>query len=231
MKTTPKHHPLYTGLFASALAIAIPLTSSADDDKVKIKDDKIVVKTDGGKAKIDKEGNVISVNGANGDEALAKARAQLSKEEAAEFAESLKEGYVIPEDRYVYLDPLPKTYYERIPDRRTDVEYRVYNGTVYAVNPKTYTVVEVLGTDIYGNTATVTTTTTTETFDPVTFKSSLVKGYVVPETYYTTYLKPVPDTVVTRLPAAPEGVVYRYYDGTVYSINPETYTVIDVVTY
>ncbi len=231
MKIKANHHSLYAGLFASALAIAIPLTSSADDDKVKIKDDKIVVKTDRGKAKIDKEGNVISVKGANGDVALAKARAQLNKEDAAEFQKSLTEGYVIPADRYVYLDPLPTTYYERIPNRRTDVEYRVYDGTVYAVNPKTYTVVEVLGSDIYGNSATVTTTTTTESFDPVTFKSSMVKGYVVPRTYYTTYLQPVPETVVTRLPAAPQGVVYRYYDGTVYSINPDTYTILNVVTY
>jgi hypothetical protein len=36
---------------------------------------------------------------------------------------------------------------------------------------------------------------------------------------------------VTRLPAAPAGVVYRYYDGTVYSVNPDTYTILDVVTY
>jgi len=214
------------GMIATSFAI-LP-TLRADENSVKIKDDKIIVKTDDGKAKIDKDGNVISVSGKNGAAALAKARAELSAEEAVQFRQSLIEGYVIPQDRYVYLDPVPQTNLQRIPNPRPDVEYRAYNGTVYAVNPKTYTVVEVLGTDIMGNT--VTTTTTTQDFDAVSFKKSLVRGYAVPQTYYTTYLQAVPETIVPRLPQA-AGVTYRYYDGTVYSVDPNTYTILEVVTY
>jgi hypothetical protein len=180
MKIPFKSTLVITSACLLAPLLAIPNMARADDDTVKVKDDKIVVKTEDGKAKIDKDGNVISVKGETGAEALAKARAELSTEESAKFRQTLVEGYVIPRDRYVYLDPLPNTYYERIPNPRTDVEYRVYNGVVYAVNPQTYTVVEVLGTDIMGNATTVATTTTTQ-FDPVQFKSSLVRGYVVPQ--------------------------------------------------
>ena len=167
--------------FAAILVAGIPFAGIADDT-VKIKDDTVIVKTPGGKAKIDEDGNVISVSGPNGGAAVSKARAVLSNQEAAAFKQSLVTGYTIPQERYTYLDPLPSAYLDKIPSRRTDVEYRVYDGVVYAVNPKTYTVVEVVGSDIAGNPVTVTTQVSAP-FDPVTFKSSLVKGYVVPGTY------------------------------------------------
>lgn len=223
---SPTSSYLLNTVLAAALAASLPFAASAGD-KIKKKDDEITVKTQGGKATVDSEGNVLSAKGRNSDAAIAKARAELSKEEAAKFRASLVAGYQIPQDRYVYLDPLPTAYYERIPNMRKDVEYRVFNGVVYAVNPKTYTVVEVLGSGIVSGSTTV----TTSSFDPVAFKASLVKGYIVPETYYTSYFQAVPETVAVRLPAAPAGVVYRYYDGTVYSVNPETYTIIDVVAY
>ncbi len=210
----------------TAFAGVTPLEVSADD-KVKIKDDKITVKTQGGKATIDEDGNVLSAKGRNADEAVAKARGKLSEQEAAQFRRDFVKGYVIPRERYVHFEPLATTYLERIPDRRSDVEYRVFDGTVYAVNPSNYTIVDVLGGEILGTSAAVTTSTS---FDPVVFKRSLVSGYVIPESHYT-YLQPVPDTIVTRLPAVPSGAVYRYYDGTVYTVNPDNYTVIDVVTY
>jgi hypothetical protein len=218
----------YYAAIAATFVIVGHSTAFADKEKVKVKDDKIVVKTEDGKAKIDKDGKVISVKGEEGAQALAKARAVLTDEEAKAFGESLKEGYVVPQDRYVYLEPVPQTYVERIPNRRDDVEYRVYNGTVYAVNPKTYTIVEVVGTDIYGNS--VTSTRSATSAEAMAFKNSLRAGYVVPREQYS-YFEEVPATVLTKIPAAGTGVVYRYYDGTVYSVNPDTYTIIDVVTY
>lgn len=216
---------LRSGILAAALALAF--NAAADDDKVKIKDDKIVVKTDEGKAKIDKDGNVISVKGSQGAEALAKARAELGEEQAEEFRRSLAVGYVVPRDRYTYLQPLPETYVEMVPNRRPELEYRVYGDTIYAVNPTTYAIVDVIQT----NTLTgATTTTTTQVAVPANFKQSLVAGYTVPQTYYT-YFQPVPERIMTSLPAAPAGVEYRYYDGTVYSINPSTWTIVDVVAY
>lgn len=219
---------LYYAAIATTFVVVGHSTAFADKEEVKVKDDKIVVKTEGGKATIDKDGNVISVKGQNGAEALEKARAVLSEGEAKAFSASLKEGYVIPQDRYVYLDSVPETYVEQIPNRREDVEYRVYNGTVYAVNPKTYTIVEVVGTDLYGKT--VTSTRSASTAEAMAFKNSLRAGYVVPKNQYT-YFEEVPETVLSKIPVAGTGVVYRYYDGTVYSVNPSTYTIIDVVTY
>lgn len=62
------------------------------------------------------------------------------------------------------------------------------------------------------------------------FKTSLRTGNVVPRERYV-YLDPVPETHVELLPPPPRGTVYRYYDGTVYTINPETYAIIDVRTF
>lgn len=216
-------------ILSATLFAAIALPGIRADDKVKIKDDKIIVKTPGGKAKIDEDGNVISAKGPNADEAVSKARQKLSDQEAAQYRRDFVKGYVIPRERYTYFEPLAATYLERIPERRPGVEYRVFDGTVYAIDPSSYRIIEVLGGDILGASATVTTTRST-TFDPVVFKRSLVSGYVIPETYYT-HLQAVPETIVTRLPAAPAGTVYRYYDGTVYTVNPTSRTVIEVVAY
>ncbi len=215
-------------LLATLTLVSVALGATAQDDKekVKIKDDKIVVKTDEGKAKIDKDGNVIKTKGPDGGAALAKARSELGEEKAEEFRRSLATGYAIPRDHYTYLEPVPETYLEMIPNRRTGVEYRILGDTIYAVNPDTYTVVDVIQTSsLTGTTTTTTTTSTTSDFG-----DSLVVGYTIPRERYSVF-EAVPDRIMTRLPAAPAGVEYRYYNGKVYSINPSTYTIIDIVSY
>lgn len=227
MKTPPT---LTTCCSIIALSILALGTHAQDDkEKIKVKDDKIVVKTDEGKAKIDKDGNVIKMKGPDGAQALAKARAELGEEQAEEFRRSLASGYTIPRERYVYLDPVPETYLEMIPNRRSGVEYRILGDTIYAVNPDTYTVVDVIQTSsLAGATTTTTSTTTVEV--PANFKESLTVGYTIPRNYYS-YFEDVPEQIRTRLSAAPANVEYRYYDGTVYSINPNNYTILDIISY
>ncbi len=216
--------------FAVASFVMVPFATADDKTKIKVKDDKIVVKTDDGKAKIEADGD-IDVKGKEGAKALQIARKTLAAQEAKAFKESLVKGYVVPKERTVYLDPVPKTYVERLPAPPENVTYRVYDGTVYAINPKTYQVVDIIETDAEGNsihvtvpaTQTVTTTTTTASGTTIT------KGYVIPRDRYASFTE-VPVTLSTRLEPAPRGTVYRYYDGGVYLVDPQTYTVVDVVT-
>ncbi|MEX2579072.1 MAG: hypothetical protein WD342_08435 [Verrucomicrobiales bacterium] len=56
------------------------------------------------------------------------------------------------------------------------------------------------------------------------------EGYRVPEERYV-YLEPVPEDYRVRLDPAPEGVVYRWYHDTVYTVNPETRTILSVRTF
>lgn len=114
-------------------------------DRVKFKKNGVVVvNTQGGRAKIDEHGNVISVRGRNGDAAVESARAALRKQEAVEFKQRLTTGYVIPRTHYTYLQPVPRTIVSRIPRAPAGTVYRYYDGTVYSINPRTYTVVGVV---------------------------------------------------------------------------------------
>ena len=112
-----------------------PAIQADDDTKVKVKDDKVKIK-DGDEK--------IKVKGENAEET---ARAILSAEQQAEFKANLVEGYVIPQDRYVYLDPVPETYSERLDPVPDGMVYRWYDNTVYTVNPETYTVISVQAFD------------------------------------------------------------------------------------
>lgn len=144
MKTPTSPHK-FIGILAAALIPALSFTALAQDDKekVKVKDDKVVVKTDEGKAKIDKAGNVIKIKGPEGAEALAKARAELGEEKAEAFQRSLVTGYAVPEDHYGYLRQIPKGSIKEIPNAREDLEYRAYGNMVYGVNPGNRTIVDV----------------------------------------------------------------------------------------
>lgn len=108
-----------------------PAIHADDDTKVKVKDEKVKIKDDDTKIKV------------KGEDAQQTARAMLSEEQKVQFKSDLQEGYVIPEDRYVYLDPVPETYVERLDPVPEGMEYRWYDGNVYTVNPETYTVVSV----------------------------------------------------------------------------------------
>lgn len=125
--------------------VAIFLAGPAQSDeieKVKVKDDKIKVKGEDGKVKI-KDGEIVKVKG-DADEELATARAALNERDAAEFKASLVEGYTIPEERYVYLEPVPETYAVRLDPAPDGLVYRYYDGYVYTVNPETYVVTNVI---------------------------------------------------------------------------------------
>lgn len=158
---------------------------------------------------------------------------EMSTTEVKEFKQALTRGYKIPKARYTYLRPVPQKVITTLPEIPEGREYRYFDGTVYVINPQGYEVVDVITVDRdLVNRSTTTTSTDVDgdgDFDVTTFKKELVPGYVIPEKRYT-YLKPVPETIITRIPAAPEGVVYRYLDGTVYSVNPESYKVIDVIS-
>jgi len=159
---------------------------------------------------------------------------EMSTTEVREFQKVLTKGYKIPEDRYTYLRPVPKKVITTLPEIPEDRQYRYFGGKVYVINPAGYEVVDVISVDKGIVSESTETTTSTDLdgdgdFDVTTFKKELTPGYVIPEKRYT-YLKEVPKTVITEIPAAPEGVVYRYLDGTVYSVDPETYKVIDVIS-
>lgn len=133
MKTKSKTETtLKTMLAAAAVSALIPLATADDDIEVKVKDDdKVVIKTeDGDKVKF------------KGDDAKAQAQKFLSDKEAAEFKSQLVKGYVIPQERYTYLQPVPETYVATVPEAPEGMVYRYYDGVVYTVNPTTYTVVE-----------------------------------------------------------------------------------------
>ncbi|MEX2578491.1 MAG: hypothetical protein WD342_05485 [Verrucomicrobiales bacterium] len=128
------------GIFALFLA---PAAMAQDEDvKVKVKDDKVKVKSDDGKVKIKKDGKV-KVKGDAGAEEVAIARAALSAEEQAEFQASLKTGYVVPQERYIYLDPVPETRVALLPPAPEGTIYRYYGDTVYTINPETYAIIDV----------------------------------------------------------------------------------------
>ncbi len=159
---------------------------------------------------------------------------KMSTTEIKEFEKVLTKGYKIPEDRYSYLQPVPKKVITTLPAVPEGREYRYFGGKVYVINPAGYEVVDVISVNNGAVSNSTQTTTSTDVdgdgdFDVTTFKKELTPGYVIPQKRYT-YLKEVPKTVITQIPAAPEGVVYRYLDGTVYSVNPETYKVIDVIS-
>lgn len=124
-----------------AIFLTGPVQSDDDIEKVKVKDDKIKVKGDDGKVKI-KDGEIAKVKG-DADEELAMARQALNEREAAEFEASLVEGYTVPQERYVYLDPVPETYVTRLDPVPDGMVYRYFNGNVYTVNPETYTIMSV----------------------------------------------------------------------------------------
>ena len=217
-------------LLGSSLALGLasltfPSSLADDDVEVKIKDDKIVAEVEDGEAKIKANGEV-EVDGENGAEALRIARATLAEQQAREFRESLREGYVIPRDRYLYMDPVPEVYVQRLPEPAPNVVYRTYGGTIYAVNQDSYTVVDIVKTDPAGNTIEVRTTAPAS--DVKELKTAMVEGYVIPADHYV-YLDRVPDRYVPQLPPSPAGTIYRYLDGTVYAVNPRTYTVVDVI--
>ena len=62
------------------------------------------------------------------------------------------------------------------------------------------------------------------------FKASLVEGYTIPRERYA-YLEPLPESYAVRVDPVPDGLVYRYYDGYVYTVDPETYVVRSVITF
>lgn len=159
---------------------------------------------------------------------------EMSKTEVKEFQKVLTKGYKIPEDRYTYLKPVPKKVITTLPEVPEGRQYRYFGGNVYVINPEGYEVIDVISVNKGAASESMETSTSTDVdgdgdFDVTTFKKELIPGYVIPEQRYT-YLKPVPETVITEIPAAAEGVVYRYLDGTVYSVNPETHKVIDVIS-
>lgn len=225
-KAIPPYKLLLSGSLALGLA-AVSLPAFADDEaEIDIDDDKIKVEVEDGEAKIKANGEV-EVDGENGAEALRIARATLAEQEAKQFRSSLTTGYVIPKDRYIYMDPVPQTYVERLPETQPNVVYRTYDGQIYAVDSTTYKVVDIVKTDQAGNTIEVRTTAPAD--DLTTVKANLVEGYVIPTETYV-YLNRVPDRYITQLPPSPTGTIYRYLDGTVYAVNPQTYKVVDVIT-
>lgn len=52
-------------------------------------------------------------------------------------------------------------------------------------------------------------------------------GYTIPADQYI-YLTEVPETYTSKLKPLNEGLAYRYFNGTVYTVNPETYAIVDV---
>ncbi len=159
--------------------------------------------------------------------------AEMSKTEIKEFQNVLTKGYKIPQDRYTHLRPVPQKVFTTLPAVPEGREYRYFGGNVYVINPDGYEVVDVITVEKAAGESTTTTTSTDVDgdgdFDVTTFKKEMVPGYVIPKARYT-YLKSVPETVVTEIPAATEGVVYRYLDGTVYKVDSATYKVIDVIS-
>src|SRR5690606_27531833 len=112
-----------------------PALQADDDTKITINDDKVKIKDGDEKIKV------------KGENAKETARANQSAEQQAEFKANLVEGYVIPQDRYVYLETVPETYIERLDPVPDGMVYRWYDNTVYTVNPETYTVVSVQAFD------------------------------------------------------------------------------------
>lgn len=221
-------HPLLFLVISGLGLYALPLPPAAyaDDDDVEIefKDDKIEVETDRGKAEIEKDGEV-DVEGPGGARALAIAREALSEKQAAEFSDALVKGYVVPVERRVYLNAVPQAMLSDLPPLSATVVYRSFGNTVYAIEPETYRVVDVIRKDIHGNPIAITRTavkTDSEAW-PV-----MRVGYVVPRDRYA-MLETVPSTIITSIPEPPSGAVYRYYDGTVYAINPGSRVVVDVI--
>lgn len=145
MKTT-KQTATKLGTAAAILGLAaftLTPTAFGDDEieKVKVKDNKVKVKGEDGKVKI-KDNGKVKIKG-DADEELAVAREAMSAEQQAEFKASLAEGYTIPTDQYVYLDPVPETYMTRLDPAPEGYVYRWYDNTVYTVDPNTYTIISV----------------------------------------------------------------------------------------
>ncbi len=228
MKTNaiPLQELLRRGLLVFGMSLlALPAAFADDDVEIDIDDDEITVDLEDGKAEIEADGEV-DVEGERGAQALRIARATLNEREAAEFQDALTEGYVIPEDYYVFTDPVPDLYRERLPQAGPNVVYRTYNGTIYAVNPTTYKVVDIIKEDAAGNTIEVATTVPESDLDRV--RGQLAEGEVISSDTYV-YLDQVPDRYVAQLPPNPDGTIYRYLDGTVYAVNPRNYRVVDVI--
>lgn len=120
-----------TVAIVSLSAFTLTPAIQADDEKVKVKDEKVKIKDGDTKIKV------------KGEDAEATARAALTAEQQEEFKTNLVEGYVIPQERYVYLDPVPETYVTRLDPVPDGMVYRWYDNTVYTVNPETYTVISV----------------------------------------------------------------------------------------
>lgn len=94
---------------------------AADPDKVKVRDNKVVLKNDDGtKVKI------------KGEDAEAIAQEVLTPEVQKTFVE----GYIIPETYRTYLRPMPE------PAKELTITY--YGDRVYYMNPETYEIVRVV---------------------------------------------------------------------------------------
>ena len=146
MKTT-KYKTTKLGTAAAIIGLAafsLTPTVFADDEieKVKVKDGKVKVKGEDGKVKI-KENGKIKIKG-DADEELAAARAAMTAEQKAEFKATLVEGYEIPSEQYVYLEPVPENYMTRLDPAPEGYVYRWYDNTVYTIEPETYTIHSVI---------------------------------------------------------------------------------------
>lgn len=108
------------GAAGVALALAGGSVLAQQDADIKVKGDKVTIKSEEGK---------VTIKGP-GSEELA------NKLLAPEIEATMVEGYVIPREY--------RTYFQPIPDPEPDVIVRYYNGRAYYVTPDTYRIVRVV---------------------------------------------------------------------------------------
>lgn len=211
-KPTPHYHYQRALLCAGALAtlIALPHQSVGADDSVTVKTDS---------------------NGLVAEEKLSVGAAPappLSAEEVTALSDKMRTGFKVPRETFLRMRPATEDILQKLP-RGEDVVYRMNGDNVYALDPKSYVVLEVVQIEVKAETTArpIDSSSTVSSMEDRS-TTTLKKGEVVPAALMAS-MKRVPVTTAARLPAVQNGTFYAWLDGAMYQVKATQYTVIDRV--
>ncbi len=140
---TPRKRPMQASLVAGLLLTFAPAPPTSAEETIKVTEEKVVVKSEDGKAEI-KANGAVTVKGSGGEEALRTANRVLAEKEAAELRARLVEGYVVPLEQNHFLVPVPEETLRNHQNHRPGLVYRSLGDRLYGLDPATNAVIHIL---------------------------------------------------------------------------------------